>query len=77
MIMEEPVIDFSKWNPQTPTPAKAQQTEKKESWEEHEFNDTQEVTMLDDIPSDRYAEVAHWMTEMGEWLRENHYDLIF
>ena len=33
--------------------------------------------MLDDIPSDRYAEVAHWMTEMGEWLRENHYDLIF
>lgn len=46
-------------------------------WKEHEFNDTQEVTMLDDIPSDRYAEVAHWMTEMGEWLRENHYDLIF
>ena len=34
MIMEKPVIDFSKWNPQTPTPAKAQQTEKKESWEE-------------------------------------------
>ena len=46
-------------------------------WKEHEFNDTQVITMLDDIPSDRYAEVAHWMTEMGEWLRENHYDLIF
>lgn len=46
-------------------------------FKEHEFNDTQEVTMLDDIPTERYADVARWMREMGEWLRENHYDLIF
>lgn len=46
-------------------------------WREHDFNGTQEVTMLDDIPAGRYMDVARWMGEMGGWLREHHYGLIF
>lgn len=52
MIMEKPVIDFSKWNPQTPTPAKAQQTEKKESWEE--LTKQYRIDLTQDYPEPNY-----------------------
>lgn len=47
------------------------------SFKEHRFNETQETTLLGDIPPERFMEVAAAMREMGDWLRKNHYEKIF
>lgn len=43
---------------------------------EHRFNETRKITYLEDAPSD-YLERARVMREMGDWLSENHKDLLF
>lgn len=38
-----------------------------------EFNETQEITILDDVKQPRPRKLARHMLDMGVWLRENHY----
>lgn len=45
-------------------------------FEAHRFNDTQKFTMLEDSKASA-NELATIAREMGDWLRENHYDKIF
>jgi len=49
---------------------------------EHRFNETQKFTLLYDVKvgtdaNELVSELAHAMTEIGDWLKENHYDKIF
>lgn len=44
---------------------------------EHRFNDTQKFTLIEDIPQADALAIARLMREMGDWLRDNHYDKIF
>ena len=49
-------------------------------FEEHNFNDTQQFTLLDGDTFNSKAEaLAHatYLKEMGDWLREHHHDKIF
>lgn len=45
-------------------------------FEQGKFNDTQQFTMLDEgkVPP---AQLASILREMGDWLSENHYNLLF
>lgn len=43
---------------------------------EHQFNDTRKITFLEDAPSD-YLIRARVMREIGDWLSENHNELLF
>ena len=43
---------------------------------EHQFNETRKITFLEDAPSD-YLERARVMREIGDWLSENHNELLF
>lgn len=45
-------------------------------FEANKFNDNQQFTVLEDstASANDYARIAR---EMGDWLRENHYDKIF
>ena len=46
----------------------------------HNFNDSQEFTLLDgDTFATKEQAIAHatYLREMADWLRENHYDKIF
>lgn len=43
---------------------------------EHEFNDTQQVTPLDDTHPDA-ATLAHHLRELADWLQQEHYDKLF
>ena len=43
-------------------------------FEAHKFNDTQKFTNL---PTTDLAKVPTLMRELGDWLRDNHYDKIF
>lgn len=45
-------------------------------FEAHNFNDNQEFTILDDS-SASVGDMARSAREIGDWLRENHYDKIF
>lgn len=45
-------------------------------FEAHRFNDTQQFTMLEDSRAS-VSELARIAREMGDWLRDNHYDKIF
>jgi DNA-binding XRE family transcriptional regulator len=45
-------------------------------FEQGKFNETQEFTMLEDMPADANL-LAKIAREMGDYLRENHYELIF
>lgn len=48
-------------------------------FEEHRFNDTQHVTLLDDSrllrDADAANKIAHIMQEMGGWMRRCHYSI--
>ena len=45
---------------------------------EHHFNETQKFTLLYNVPRGTdVGELAHAMTEIVDWLKENHYDKIF
>lgn len=46
-------------------------------WREHHLNDEQEATVLDDEPKHSAQEYARAAREMGDWLKRNHYNLIF
>lgn len=46
-------------------------------FKEHQFNDTQDVTMLEDFNPRNFMQVARLMREMGDWLAENHSEIIF
>lgn len=43
---------------------------------EHRFNETKRVTFLEDTPTD-YLERARVMREIGDWMSENHNELLF
>jgi hypothetical protein len=43
---------------------------------EHRFNETKRVTFLEDAPTD-YLVRARIMRELGDWLSENHYKILF
>ena len=43
---------------------------------EHQFNDTKRVTFLEDAPTD-YLVRARVMSEIGDWLSENHNEKLF
>lgn len=44
-------------------------------FKEKEFNETQEFTLLDDIPANP-QKLAELVNDMGKWLRDNHYKII-
>lgn len=46
-------------------------------FENHRFNETQEVTTLEDFDPKDFMSVATYMREMGDWLRENYPDKVF
>lgn len=43
----------------------------------HKFNDTQKFTFLEDVEQPDPLKIARILREMSDWLRENHYDIIF
>lgn len=46
-------------------------------FKEGEFNETQQFTPLHDIDSYDVAQLPTIANEMADWLRENHYEIIF
>lgn len=46
-------------------------------WHDHQFNDTQKVTILNDNQNPDVMALARAMREMGDWLGENHHDKVF
>lgn len=46
-------------------------------FKEHEFNNVQDFKMLDDFNPKQLKNVPKFCREMGDWLRENHYNKIF
>lgn len=46
-------------------------------FKDHEFNDTQKVTTLEDEDPEDYMLMARAMREIGEWLVANHPDKVF
>lgn len=46
-------------------------------FEDHKFNDSQNFTMLEDFDPKNYMKLAQITREMGDYLRENHYEKIF
>lgn len=47
------------------------------TFENHKFNDNQEVTLLEDFNPENYMQIAKIMREFGDFLSENYYELIF
>lgn len=45
-------------------------------FKEHEFNDSQEVTVLEDGETNPHI-LARVMREMGDWIGRHHYDKVF
>ena len=46
-------------------------------FENHNYNDNQEFTILEDIETPDALALAKAVREMADWLRDNHYDKIF
>lgn len=46
-------------------------------FKEGEFNETQKVTLLNENSDYDLMKLPRIMAEMAEWLRENHYEIIF
>lgn len=46
-------------------------------FKEGEFNETQKVTLLNEDSDYDLMKLPRIMAEMAEWLRENHYEIIF
>ena len=47
------------------------------AFEAHKFNDNQKFSLLENFDTANYMQLARLFGEMGDWLRENHYDKIF
>lgn len=43
---------------------------------EHRFNDTQKMTFLEDVENPDPLAIARLMREMGDWLGENHREIL-
>lgn len=43
-------------------------------FKEHQFNETQQVTLLEDADPNDYKKLAKAMSEVADWLRTNHYN---
>lgn len=41
---------------------------------EHQFNETQQFTFLEDVPLPDATAIARMVREMADWLRSNHYN---
>ena len=41
---------------------------------EHQFNETQRFTFLEDIEQPDAIKIARMVKDMADWLRENHYN---
>lgn len=46
-------------------------------FENHNYNENQEFRMIEDFDPANFQRLAEIAREMGDWLRENHYDKIF
>lgn len=46
-------------------------------FKDHQFNETQQFTLLENIPQPDALAVARMMREMGDWLSEHHRDKVF
>ena len=46
-------------------------------FEKHRFNETQEVTTLENFDTKDFMKLATYLREMGEWLRKNHAEKLF
>lgn len=46
------------------------------TFKEHQFNDTQHVTFLNDEMNTDALQLARIMREIGQWLYENHRDIL-
>jgi hypothetical protein len=46
-------------------------------FENHKFNETQKITFLDDVENPNPLAIAKMMREMGDFLSENYYNIIF
>lgn len=46
-------------------------------FKEHAFNSDQRFTMLDTVPPEQAQDLAQWVNEMAQWLRDNHYQKLF
>ena len=44
---------------------------------EHEFNTSQKVTLLEDFDINKIAGITQYLREMGDWMVENHKELLF
>lgn len=44
---------------------------------EGQFNETQQITLLEDADPRMVMEMPRIMREMAEWLAQNHYELVF
>lgn len=42
---------------------------------EHEFNETQKMTFLEDVKNPDASQIARLMREMGDWLATHHYNI--
>lgn len=47
------------------------------TFEHGKFNDTQNYTLLEDFDNANVMQLAKIAAEIGDWLRDNHYDKIF
>lgn len=45
-------------------------------FEQGKFNETQQVTTLEDFNPDDYKKITRYLREIGDWLAENHRDII-
>lgn len=46
-------------------------------FENHKYNDTQQFELLEEFDTANAQELATYAREMGDWLRENHYEKVF
>ena len=46
-------------------------------FEAHRFNETSNMTFLEDVEQPDALKIARLMRDMGDWLSENHNDILF
>lgn len=46
-------------------------------FKDHQFNETQQFTFLEDVEQPDALAIARLMREMGDWLGEHHRDKVF
>lgn len=44
-------------------------------FKEHQFNETQKMTFLEDVKQLDVTDIARLMREMGDWLAQHHYNI--